>query len=41
MVNWMVARYVLLACGKPLVEAYAKLYADMVRLAKESEGCLP
>lgn len=31
-------RYVLLACGKPRVEAYAKLYADMVRLAKESEG---
>eukprot|EP00435_Cladocopium_sp_Y103_P051519 s1358_g16.t1 len=31
-------RYVLLACGKPRVEAYAKLYADMVQLAKESQG---
>ena len=37
----MVARYVLLACGKPQVEAYAKLYTDMVQLARESQGCLP
>ena len=35
-----IARYVLLACGKPGVEAYAKLYAEMVQLAKESQGCL-
>jgi len=31
-------RYVLLACGKPKVKAYAQLYTDMVHLARSNKG---
>ncbi len=38
--SFLIARYVLLACGKPKVNAYAQLYTDMVHLARSNKGNL-
>ena len=38
--SFLIARYVLLACGKPKVKAYAQLYTDMVHLARSNKGNL-